>query len=115
MGPRSADEEKRKKAIFDGMSPRIQQRILKKGYQDWDPFMPPNDPIDLRKGKLQKTAMELTRDFFSARGPAGVSQVFGQGVWEIARGLVEEDERYLGMAAFVLWYEEEKRRLSQKF
>ncbi len=50
MANLTPEEEQRKKAIFDGMSPRLQSRILKKGYDIWDPFMEPNDPIDLAEG-----------------------------------------------------------------
>jgi hypothetical protein len=110
----TADEEGRKKAIFDAMSPRVRERILKKGYQEWDPFMLPKDPIDLRQGKLRRTAIELTRDFFSSCPHLEPGKAFGQGVWEIAKGMVEEDERFLGMAAFALWYEEEKKRAGLK-
>jgi hypothetical protein len=114
MSPLSADEEKRKKAIFDGMSPKAQERILRKGYQNWDPFILPKDPIDLRQGKLRRTAIELTREFFSSCSPSETSKAFGQGVWEIARGLVEEDERFLGMAAFALWYDQEMKKAGIK-
>jgi hypothetical protein len=110
MNQLSADEEGRKKAIFDGMSPKARERILRKGYQNWDPFMLPKDPIDLRQGVLRRTAMELTREFFSSCTPSEASKAFGQGVWEIAKGLVEEDERYLGMYRFALWYNQELKR-----
>ena len=43
--------EQRKKAVFDAMSPRLQKHILKKGYQKWDPFQEPKDPIEIRRDK----------------------------------------------------------------
>jgi hypothetical protein len=33
------EEEKRKRAIFESMSPRRQKHILKKGYEKWNPFL----------------------------------------------------------------------------
>ncbi len=36
--------EIRKKAIFDTMSKRGQERILKMGYENWEPFQEPKDP-----------------------------------------------------------------------
>ena len=36
--------EVKKRAIFDGMSKRGQQRILRLGYENWDPFQEPKDP-----------------------------------------------------------------------
>jgi hypothetical protein len=96
--------EARKKAIFDQMSPRQQKWVLKKGYECWDPFVEPNDPIDLRKGKMNATATELTKAFLVTCPQGGYSNSFGQGVWEICLGLVNDDEKYRGMFEFSAWY-----------
>ena len=40
----TSEEEKKKKELFEGMSPRSQKRILKKGYDKWDPFLAPKEP-----------------------------------------------------------------------
>jgi hypothetical protein len=62
MTAKSAEEaEKRKKAIFDSMSPRRQKHILRKGYAKWDPFQEPKDPIDIRKDKTRRTTQMLVR------------------------------------------------------
>ena len=45
------EEEKRKKAIFESMSSRRQKHILKKGYENWDPFQEPKDPIDIKQNE----------------------------------------------------------------
>ena len=47
------EAEKRKRAVFESMSPRRQKHILKKGYEKWDPFAEPKDPIDIRKDKTK--------------------------------------------------------------
>jgi len=98
--------EKKKKAIFDQMSPRQHKVILKKGYEQWDPFVEPNDPIDLRKGKMKATATEMARAFLVACPQEAYSNLFGQGVWEICLGLVNDDEKYRGMFEFAVWYAE---------
>ena len=110
MAKLTPEEEARKRAIFEGMSPKNQARILKKGYDNWDPFMQPNDPIDLRKGRLNRTALDLTRAFLASWESPNYSNAFGEGAWEMCKGLVNEDERYLGMYAFALWYEKELKK-----
>ncbi|RLC12413.1 MAG: hypothetical protein DRH43_01710 [Deltaproteobacteria bacterium] len=101
----SPEDEKRKKAIFDGMSPRRQKHILKKGYEEWDPFIEPKDPIDLRMNKSKRTAIELTREFLAGRQMLDDSNAFRQGVWEMCVGLISNyDDRYKGMYEFCRWY-----------
>ena len=104
------DLEIKKKAIFDQMSPRQHRVILKKGYERWDPFVEPNDPIDLRKGKMKATATELAKAFLVTWPQEAYSNHFGQGVWEICLGLVNDDEKYRGMYEFAVWYAEKIRK-----
>ena len=59
----SKEAEVRKKWVFDSMSPRRQNHILKKGYDKWDPFEEPKDPIDIRKDKTKRTTQALVREF----------------------------------------------------
>jgi len=106
----SAEQEKRKKAIFDSMSPRRQQHILKKGYEKWDPFMEPKDPIDIRRDKTKRTAQMLVRDFLQSIPHEDYSNAYGSGVLEMCLGIVSEDEKYQGMLDFSIWYRELLRR-----
>jgi hypothetical protein len=96
--------ETRKKIIFDQMSPRQQKVVLRKGYERWDPFEEPNDPIDLRKGKMKATATELAKAFLVTCSQEAYSNQFGQGVWEICLGLVNDDEKVRGMYEFAVWH-----------
>ena len=99
------EAEARKKAIFDSMSPRRQKHILKKlGYDKWDPFEEPKDPIDIRKDKTKRTTQMLVRDFLQSRSAEGYSNAYGRGVLEMALGIVNEDERFIGMCEFACWY-----------
>lgn len=100
------EEEKRKKAIFDYMSPRRQKHILKKGYEKWDPFIEPKDPIDIRRDKTERTSQMLVREFLQTRSQEGYSNAYGRGVLEMALGIVNEEDRIRGMFEFACWYQE---------
>lgn len=105
MSDLSHDEaERRKKAIFDSMSPRRQKHVLKKGYEKWDPFEEPKDPIDIRKDKTRRTTQDLVREFLQTRSGEAQNNAYNRGVLEIALGLVNEDDRFRGMYEFACWY-----------
>ncbi|MGD9973348.1 MAG: hypothetical protein AB7S77_09830 [Desulfatirhabdiaceae bacterium] len=97
-------EDVRKKAIFDSMSPRRQQHIQKKGYEKWDPFCEPKDPIDIRRDKTKRTTQMLVREFLQTRLTDDYSNAYGSGVLEIALGIINDDDRYKGMYDFSCWY-----------
>ena len=102
----SQEIETRKKAVFDRMSPRRQKHILKKGYDKWDPFEEPKDPIDIRRDKSKRTTQMLVREFLQSRSSEGYSNAYGRGVLEMALGIVNEDDRFIGMYEFVCWHRE---------
>ena len=106
MSELSPEEEERKRAIFESMSPRRQKQILKKDYEKWDPFMQPKDPIDMRREKTQRTTQMLVREFLQARSDENYSNEYGRGVFELCLGIVNDDERYRGMFEFAVWYNE---------
>lgn len=99
------EEEIRKKAIFDSMSPRRQAHIKKKGYDQWDPFLEPKDPIDIRKDQTNRTTQMLVREFLQSGTLDGYSNAYGRGVLEMAIGIVNNDDRFLGMYEFVVWHQ----------
>lgn len=98
--------ERLKKAIFDKMSPRRQKQVLKRGYDKWDPFLKPKDPIDIRMDRTRRTSQMLLREFLQTRDPEAYSNEFGRGAFEICMGIINEDERYRGMFEFACWYRE---------
>jgi len=102
----SQEVEERKRAVFDGMSPRLQKHILKKGYDKWDPFQEPKDPIDIRKEKTKRTTQMLVREFLQSRDAEDYSNAYGRGVLEMAVGIINDDDRFLGMYEFVRWHQE---------
>lgn len=105
------EAEERKKAVFDSMSPRRQKHILNKiGYDKWDPFQEPKDPIDIRKDKSKRTTQMLVREFLQSRESEGYSNAYGRGVLEMALGIINEEERFIGMYEFACWYRDLLRR-----
>ena len=106
MSNQVSDEEvkKRKKAVFDSMSPRRQKHILKKGYDAWDPFQEPKDPIDIRTDTTKRTSQVLAREFLQSKSPGEYSNAYGRGVLEICLGIVNNDERFIAMYEFSCWY-----------
>ena len=108
------EEEKRKKAIFESMSPRRQKHILKKGYEQWDPFQEPKDPIDIREDKTKRTTQQLAREFLQTRSSEDYTNEYGRGVFEICLGIVNDDDKYMGMFEFAIWYQKLLKREGQE-
>jgi hypothetical protein len=98
--------ERRKKMVFDSMSPRRQRHILRKGYESWDPFQEPKDPIDIRKDKTKRTTQALVREFLQTRPGEADNNAYNRGVLELALGIVNNEDRFRGMLEFAWWYRE---------
>jgi hypothetical protein len=104
MSKTMSDDDK-KKAVFEAMSPRRQKHIRNKiGYDKWDPFEKPKDPIDIRRDKSRRTSQMLVREFLQSRPLDGYSKSYGRGVLEMAIGIINDDDRFIGMYEFVLWH-----------
>jgi len=97
-------DEERKKAVFDTMSARSRKRIIDKGYENWDPFLIPKDPIDIRMAQHRETALSLMRRFLQTCPPEGCSKAYVQGVWETCMGIIGGDDRWRGTYDFSCWY-----------
>lgn len=103
------EEERRKREIFDSMSPRRQRRILEKGYEKWDPFQPPKEPplfSQEERRRLRLTA-EKFRRFLQQAAPeglqAGASSLYVQAAREMAFGLARGEERFQAMFDYCRW------------
>ncbi len=76
------EAEKRKRAVFESMSPRRQKHILKKGYDQWDPFEEPKDPIDIRTDPTRRTTQMLVREFLQSPAvPKSTAMLMVAGYW----------------------------------
>jgi hypothetical protein len=106
----ACEAEARKKLIFDNMTPRRQKHILKKGYDKWDPFEEPKDPIDIRKDKTNRTSQMLVKEFLQSITSEKYSNAYGSGVLDMCIGIINNDERYIGMFEFANWYKELLKR-----
>jgi len=104
--------EAKKKAIFDSMGKRGQRQVTKIGYDKWDPIQNPKDPIDIRKDKTNRTSQVLIREFLQQSSNEGYSNSFAQGAFEMCLGIINENEKIVGMFEFAKWYEKllEKER-----
>jgi hypothetical protein len=102
--------DQRKRAIFERMSARRREAILKRGYEKWDPFQEPKDPIDIRRDKSRRTTQQLVREFLQTHAPVNYSNLYGQAVLEMSLGIVNGDERYQAMYDFACWYRDLLRR-----
>jgi len=105
LGRGAHETEQRKRAIFDSMSPKRRKQIREKGYDGWDPFLEPKDPIDLRKDKGNRTTQALVRAFLQSRKDVEYNNEYGRGVVDICLGIINDDDRYRGMFEFSCWYQ----------
>ena len=102
----TAEQEAAKRALYEKMAPRRRKFIDRIGYSQWDPFQKPNDPLDIRLDVTKRTTQQLVREFL--QHAAAREEQFGndyrRGALECALGVVNRDEKYLGMFDFCLWY-----------
>ncbi len=89
------------------MSPRQKRRIDRIGYEKWEPFDMPKDPIDIRRDPTQRTTQQLVRDFLQRCGHEHYGNAYARGVLEIALGIINSDERFIGMYEFACWYQQQ--------
>lgn len=108
--PLTADQELLKREIYDRMRPARRKFIDKIGYDQWDPFQAPKEPLDLRREQTNRTLQELVRDFMQETQGQNKDQAWKNGALECALGIFRRDDRFQGIFDFCLWY----NRLIQK-
>lgn len=107
--PQALNEEQEalKRQIYEKMKPRRRKFIDRIGYDNWDPFQKPNDPLDLRMDVTRRTTQQLVNEFLhyaAQKGP--YSKDYSKGAVECALGVVNRDEKYQGIFDFCHWYSE---------
>ncbi len=98
------EHESRKKAIFDSMSKRGQERILRIGYENWDPFQEPKDPRERIFGSASLQANEILRRFYQSRSDQEESAAVHKELFDLCRGLIQGEPRAGMILQFCEWY-----------
>lgn len=96
--------DQRKKDIFDAMGKRSQKAILRKGYENWNPFEEPKDPIEIRKDRTGNTVNDIVDKFFKAFPHTKENNAYRKVVEDMALGVVTEDDRIKASYHFSMWY-----------
>ena len=108
------EAEERKRAIYDSLAARNRRYIDRIGYEQWDPFEEPKDPIEIRRDPTKRTSQQLVREFLQSCPMEGYSNTYGRGVLDMCMGIINNDERYIGMLDFANWYNELLQREGKK-
>ncbi|SKA77232.1 hypothetical protein [Desulfobaculum bizertense] len=103
--------EAQKKVMYEKMSPRRRKFIDRIGYENWDPFQIPNEPMDIRRDDTNRTIEMLVKQFLREQGQVQkVGASYSRGALEVAMGIVNKDERYRAMYDFCVWYNDLLKR-----
>jgi len=99
----------RKQYMYEKMSPRRRKFVDRMGYENWDPFAAPFDPIDIRTDRSGMTSHQLTQRFIDESGKSS-NQEFIDAVNEFNVMLVMNFEKVRPVFEYCLWYAEHLRK-----
>lgn len=102
----SPEEQDQKRMFYERMSPRRRRFVDRIGFDEWDPFEAPKEPMDIRKDVSQRTAQELVREFLQSVSLDMRGGEYARGATDCALGIVARQEKYLGVLDFCIWYHE---------
>ncbi len=102
--PLNAEQEKLKREIYERLQPRRRKFIDKIGYEQWDPFQAPKEPLDMRRDRTNRTLQELIDDFMRENNSSGKDPAWRKGAMECAMGIIKKDDRFQGIFDFCIWY-----------
>ena len=109
----TSEEEKLKRELYEKIPPRRRKFIDRIGYENWDPFPEPNDPVEIRTDITKRTAQQLMKEFMKSKkceaqlaGESDHGEAFIQGAMEAAIGVVNKQDKFLGAYEFAAWYHE---------
>lgn len=100
--------EMKKKAIFDSMGKRGQERILRIGYENWEPFQEPKDPRERIFGSVSLQANAIVKEFCESAGGGEESVALHKELFDLCRGLIQGDPRARTIFLFCNWYKEKR-------
>ena len=101
------EQEASKRRMYEQLKPRGRKYVDRIGYENWDPFMKPNDPLDIRQDVTKRTTQELVREFLQTvarTNGESYSNEYAQGALQAALGIVNRDVTMIGTMDFCLWY-----------
>ena len=113
--PLTPENEKLKRELYEKIPARRRRFIDRMGYENWDPFPKPNDPMEIRQDVSGRTTQQLRDEFLASRRALGgeaaeYSAAYKQAALECAIGVVNKDDKYLGFFDFCIWYYELLKR-----
>ena len=101
----TTEQEALKLDLYNKIPERRRKFIDRIGFENWDPFPKPNDPMEIRRDVSKRTTQELIREFLQSRPKEeNQSNVYRQAALEIALGIINRDDKYLGYFDFSMWY-----------
>lgn len=101
--------EEQKRMMYEGMSPRRRRFVDRIGYENWNPYQEPFDPIDIRTDALGLTTHELLNKYFRTL-PATPDPDYMQTLSEFMVMLVMNIEKVRPILEFSDWYNEQLRQ-----
>lgn len=109
------DQNSQKKVMYESLSPRRKKFIDRIGFDKWDPFQEPKNPIEIRTDATRRTSKELMLKFLRETQPQDYSNAYGRGVLEICLGIINGDDKSRAMYEFSLWYSDLLARENREF
>ena len=100
----STKEQEQKRLLYERVSVRRRRFIDRIGYDVWDPFEPPKEPMDLRTDVTKRTVQELVREFLRSMAQEFHGGEYARGATECAQGIIARQEKYQGILDFCVWY-----------
>jgi len=103
------DLEARKLYMYEKMSKRRRKFVDRVGYENWNPFAAPFDPIDIRTDKTGYTSDHLTQLYIRESGK-DTNQEYADAVSEFNVMLVMNFEKVRPVYEYCLWYAEHLKK-----
>lgn len=100
------EELEQKQLFYERMSPRRRRFVDRIGFDAWDPFEAPKEPMDIRTDISQRTVQDLVQEFLRSVSQELHGGEYARGATECALGIVARQEKYQGVLDFCVWYHE---------
>lgn len=95
--------EEQKRAMYEKLSPRRRRFVDRIGYENWDPYQAPFDPIDIRTDALGMSTHDLIKNYYRTL-PAPPDPDYMQTLSEFMVLLVMNIEKVRPILEFSDWY-----------